>query len=80
LKIRALWDIVLCSLVGVDQRFRDAFCLHAHLKCRSTPRLHSIIFQKAQIFTLAAIRTWNLTLLRCFIMKIAFKSSISLEE
>jgi hypothetical protein len=26
-KIRAFWDIVLCSL-GVDRRFRGAYCLH----------------------------------------------------
>jgi hypothetical protein len=27
-KIRALWNIAPCSLVGVDRRFRRACCLH----------------------------------------------------
>jgi hypothetical protein len=27
-KIRAIWDVALCSLVGVDRRFRGAYCLH----------------------------------------------------
>jgi hypothetical protein len=25
-KMRAFWDIVPCSLVGVDRRFRDVYC------------------------------------------------------
>jgi hypothetical protein len=29
LKMRALWDIALCSL-GVDGRFRGAYDLHCH--------------------------------------------------
>jgi hypothetical protein len=28
MKMIALWDIVLCSLVEVDQCFRGAYCLH----------------------------------------------------
>jgi hypothetical protein len=28
MKIRASWDIVSCSLVGVDQRFGGVYCLH----------------------------------------------------
>jgi hypothetical protein len=28
MKVRAFWDIALCSLVGVDRRFRGAYCLH----------------------------------------------------
>jgi hypothetical protein len=27
-KIRVFWDIVPCSLVGVDRRFGVAYCLH----------------------------------------------------
>jgi hypothetical protein len=26
--MRAFWDTVPCSLVGIDRRFRDAYCLH----------------------------------------------------
>jgi hypothetical protein len=25
-KMRAFWDVVPCSLVGVDRRFRDVYC------------------------------------------------------
>jgi hypothetical protein len=28
MKLRALWDTALCSLVGVDGRFREAHCFH----------------------------------------------------
>jgi hypothetical protein len=28
MKMRAFWDIVLCSLFGVDRHFRGAYCLH----------------------------------------------------
>jgi hypothetical protein len=28
MKIRAFWDIAPCSIVKVDQRFGDAYCLH----------------------------------------------------
>jgi hypothetical protein len=27
LKIKAFWDVAPCSLVGVDRRFRGAYCL-----------------------------------------------------
>jgi hypothetical protein len=30
LKMRAFWDIAPCNLVGVDRRFRGAYCLHHH--------------------------------------------------
>jgi hypothetical protein len=30
MKIRAFWDIAPCSLVGIDLRFRSAYCLHHH--------------------------------------------------
>jgi hypothetical protein len=26
------WDVVLCSLVGIDQCFRDCYCLHHQVK------------------------------------------------
>jgi hypothetical protein len=28
MKVRAFWDIWLCSLVRVDRRFRGAYCLY----------------------------------------------------
>jgi hypothetical protein len=28
MKMRSYWGIVPCSLVGVDRRFRGAYCLH----------------------------------------------------
>jgi hypothetical protein len=28
LKMRVFWDVVPCSHVGVDRRFRGAYCLH----------------------------------------------------
>jgi hypothetical protein len=28
MKIKAFWDVVSCSLVRVDRRFRGAYCLH----------------------------------------------------
>jgi hypothetical protein len=31
LKIRELWDIAPYSLVGVDRRFRRAYCLKSHI-------------------------------------------------
>jgi hypothetical protein len=30
MKMEAFWDIAPCSLVGVDPRFRDAYCLRHH--------------------------------------------------
>jgi hypothetical protein len=27
-KIRTFWDVALCSLIGIDRRFRGAYCLH----------------------------------------------------
>jgi hypothetical protein len=71
----ASWDIVPCSL-RVDWRFRGLYCLHrqgdeyllpwwwrqyALLNHQSTPRLHSSVYQKAIIFVLATMRTWNVT-------------------
>jgi hypothetical protein len=28
MKIATFWDVVPCSLLGVDQQFRGAYCLH----------------------------------------------------
>jgi hypothetical protein len=28
LKIKSIWDVAPCSLVGVDRRFRGTYCLH----------------------------------------------------
>jgi hypothetical protein len=56
MKMKSFWDIEQCSLVGVDRRFRSAYCPIIRvitLKRRSTPtRLHSRISQKALIFIL----------------------------
>jgi hypothetical protein len=51
LKMIAFCDISPCSLVELERRFRGAYCLH-HLSTMS---------QKAVIFILAAVRTWNVT-------------------
>jgi hypothetical protein len=29
-KFRVFWDVLPCSQVNVDQRFRGAYCLHHH--------------------------------------------------
>jgi hypothetical protein len=53
MKLRAFWDIAPCSLVGVDRRFRGAYCLH-HQGDESSPtplRLHGAISQKALVFS-----------------------------
>jgi hypothetical protein len=34
MKMTALWDTAPCSLVEVDRRFRDAYCLH---HCLNSP-------------------------------------------
>jgi hypothetical protein len=53
--MRAFLDIAPCSLVKVDRRFRGAYR-------GSTPtRLHGAVSQKAVIFVVGAMRTWNLT-------------------
>jgi hypothetical protein len=50
MKRRAFLDIESCSLVGVDRRFRGAYCLrHKGVESRSTPRLHDAVSQKALI-------------------------------
>jgi hypothetical protein len=60
IKIRVFWNVMPCSLIGVDRRFRGAYCLHhqgngwrqyAPLKCWSTPmRLHRATSQKTLNF------------------------------
>jgi hypothetical protein len=30
MKLRVFWDVVPCSQVDVDRRFRGAYCLHHH--------------------------------------------------
>jgi hypothetical protein len=64
-----------CNLVEVDWCFRGAYCLHHQgedrsslwwwtqyiplkRRCTST-RLHGTVSQKAVMFMLAAVRTWN---------------------
>jgi hypothetical protein len=50
MKMTTFWDIVLCSLVGVD----DVSEVHTAFIIR---RLHGAISQKAFIFILAAMGT-----------------------
>jgi hypothetical protein len=47
------WDAVPRGLVEIDQRFRDAYCLHHQ----------GATTQKTVIFKLAAVRISNLTLI-----------------
>jgi hypothetical protein len=53
IKMRALWDIVPCILVGLDRRFRFAYCLHHQAsETSSIPmRLHDAISQKTLFIT-----------------------------
>jgi hypothetical protein len=65
LKMRAFWDIAPCNLVGVDRRFRGAYCLHHHpdggsphfSNVSTSTRLLYAVSQKALIFTLATVKT-----------------------
>jgi hypothetical protein len=64
MKFRVFWDVVLCSHVEVDRRFRGAYCIHYHsstwwwrqyalLKRRSTSTwLHGATSQKTLNFGL----------------------------
>jgi hypothetical protein len=53
-KITAFWDVAPCSLVWVDRRFRVAYCIIRVITSEAS--------QKAVIFILYAVRTWNLTI------------------
>jgi hypothetical protein len=70
LKVVVLWDIASCSLVNTDLLFRGAYCLHhqGHMKrvcpsetSESTYQTTWRKIQKTVIFTLVAVRTWNIT-------------------
>jgi hypothetical protein len=55
-----LWDIVPCSLVDVDRRFRGAYSFHH--------QAHDAISKKGDIFfILAVVRTLNLTEINVFL-------------
>jgi hypothetical protein len=28
--VRAFWDVITCSIVGIDRRFGDTYCLRHH--------------------------------------------------
>jgi hypothetical protein len=60
LKMTAFCDMVPCSLLQVNRRFRGVYSLHAPLKRRSTKRLQGTTSQKAVIFILVEIITRNL--------------------
>jgi hypothetical protein len=53
----------VCSLAGLDRRFRRAYLVHH----QSDDRLHGAISQKTLIFILDAVRTSNLTKKNVFI-------------
>jgi hypothetical protein len=63
IKIRAFWVVAPCSLVGLDRRFRGAYCLHnqgddIH---RSTPtRLNGATSQKTIIFIGLSDNVWTM--------------------
>jgi hypothetical protein len=69
IKMTAFWNIALRSVAEVDQLLRGVYCLHhqgnkrqwTRLKRRSTSRPYGTTYQKAVIFILAAMRTWNFT-------------------
>jgi hypothetical protein len=67
-KITILWDISQSSLLQIYRCVRGVYCLrHQGDECppkhpSTSTRLHISISQKAVIFILAAVRTWNLTL------------------
>jgi hypothetical protein len=68
MKVKALWDIVPCSLVGVDRRFRDACYLHHHPDDEGSTHLLNLVFsnettscytsQKPLIFTVQLDVVW----------------------
>jgi hypothetical protein len=67
IKMAVFWDVAPCSLVDIDRRFRDAYCLPwwwrhwAPLKCRwVSTRLHVVTSQKSAVFIRSTVRTWNL--------------------
>jgi hypothetical protein len=58
------WDVAPCSLVDTERSFRGGYSFHhqgdAPLKRRTiSTRLHGATAQKTAIFTLVAVRTWN---------------------
>jgi hypothetical protein len=57
MKTSVLWDISPCTLVGIDRRFRGAYCLHNQGDKPASPKrqwisagLHSTASQKTAIF------------------------------
>jgi hypothetical protein len=63
--MKAFWDIAPCSLLGVERRFRGAYCFHHQgvESFKSAPkRLHGAMSQKALTFyVIAAILLQNCT-------------------
>jgi hypothetical protein len=56
MKMRPFWDVAPCSLIEIDRRFRDAYCLHhqgnndASLKrLYTSTRLHGAISKMAYL-------------------------------
>jgi hypothetical protein len=87
LKISVFWDVAPCSFFGVERRFRDAYCRHHQgvelmeavrtFESRSAPMtLHGATFQKALIFIIAAVKTWNLTDVTCSHPQVIPSSSV----
>jgi hypothetical protein len=65
LKMTAFWDRGPCSVVEVDRRFRDAYCLYhqgdegdnMNKRRPTSTKLHGAIAQKAVTFILVTVRT-----------------------
>jgi hypothetical protein len=58
MEMAVFWNVVPCSLVEIDRRFRDACCLH-HLpddRWSIFTRLHGATFQKTVIFNHVPIK------------------------
>ena len=36
IKFQDLWDIITCRLANIDQRFREAYCLHCQVQAHKT--------------------------------------------
>jgi hypothetical protein len=54
------WDVAPCNLVQVERRFRDAYCLHQLSNVSHLTRDNTVQYPRRLLFTLAAVRTWNL--------------------
>jgi hypothetical protein len=62
LKMSVFWDTAPCSLAETDWRFKDAYCSKHFWNVRSiSTGLNGAVSQKAVIFIVTTVRTWNLS-------------------